>query len=108
MLLLMITIWRLRILMKENRKRKLRVIVVFFLLFTLFGCSSYGTLSPMLPDFALDRPIRPTLVELDDNLQLPLPIAQNNILLIGYIEELEAYSDGWERFYNDLREEYTK
>ena len=94
--------------MKENRKRKLRVIVVFFLLFTLIGCCSYKSFSPMLPDFTLDKPMRPTLVGIDDNLQLPLPIMQNNILLIGYIEELEAYSDGWERFYSNLREEYRK
>lgn len=91
----------------KNRSRKLGIIVVGLLLFLLLsGCQSAKALSSYrLPPYSVTRPERPSLYEVDDNLQLPIPVIQNVILLQGYAKELEAYADGWERFYEELRSE---
>lgn len=62
---------------------------------------------PPLPDFVIARPTRPVLNQIDDGSQLPMSVLTNTILLQGYAKELEAYADGWEKFYMELREEYA-
>lgn len=91
-----------------NRKLGIILVLSFFLLFSMAGCVTEKVVrvSPNLPDYSPSRPNRPYLQEVDDGLQLPIPVLKNMVLIQGYAKELEAYADGWERFYDNLREEY--
>lgn len=93
-----------------NRDRKLGIIVSGLLLFLMLsGCqSNCSAFSYDLPPYSVTRPERPSLYEVDDNLQLPIPVIKNTILLQGYAKELEEYADGWERFYEELRSELNE
>lgn len=96
----------------ENRIRNLNIIlIVFFLLLTIsifvISCSSVRTSSITSPKFNLIKPVRPTLNEIEDDVQIPTSILNNTVLLIGYIEELETYSEGWENYYQQLTEYYN-
>lgn len=94
----------------RNRNRKLGTIIVGLLLFPLLsGCQSSGSsFSYDLPPYPVIKPERPSLYEVDDSLQLPVPVIKNTILLQGYAKELEEYADGWERFYEELRSEMNE
>lgn len=90
--------------------RKLGIIITvlgFVLLFPSCVITEKEFIQPSLPEFALNRPSRPNLLTIADDTQLPVPVLTNTILLQGYARELEAYAEGWEEFYTELREEYA-
>ena len=96
----------------KNRNRKLSIIfltVMLLLLINIFAsCQTERVIervTPSLPTYAPTKPKRPKLIEIEDDIQLPISVIQNQILLEGYAKELELYSYGWEEFYQDLREE---
>ena len=64
-------------------------------------------IQPPLPEFSIIKPTRPSLLTVEDGIQLPMSVLTNQILLQGYAKELEAYAAGWEKFYMELREEYA-
>ena len=88
--------------------RKLGIIIVSCLLLCM-SCQTERTILiyPPLPEFVINRPTRPILNQVEDGTQLPMSVLTNTILLQGYAKELEAYADGWEKFYMELREEYA-
>lgn len=88
--------------------RKLGIIIMLTLVILLLqSCviTEREFVQPSLPEFIIDRPNRPNLLDIADDTQLPIPVLKNTILLQGYARELEAYADGWEEFYSKLREE---
>lgn len=95
----------------KNRNRKLSIIfltVMLLLLINIFAsCQTERVkrVTPSLPTYTPTKPERPKLIEIEDDIQLPISVIQNQILLEGYAKELELYSYGWEEFYQDLREE---
>ena len=96
----------------KNRNRKLSIIlltVMLLLLINIFAsCQTERVIervTPSLPTYTPTKPERPKLIEIEDDIQLPISVIQNQILLEGYAKELELYSYGWEEFYQDLREE---
>ena len=98
----------------KNRNRKLSIIfltVMLLLLINIFAsCQTERVIervTPSLPTYAPTKPKRPKLIEIEDDIQLPISVIQNQILLEGYAKELELYSRGWEEFYDGLREEFN-
>lgn len=93
-----------------NRKLGIIMVLSFFLLFSMTGCATEKVvwISPFLPDYSPSRPTRPVLNKVEDGVQLPISALDNLILLQGYAKELEAYADGWERFYERLREKHEE
>lgn len=90
--------------------RKLGIIITvlgFVLLFPSCVITEKEYVQPSLPEFIISRPSRPNLLDIPDDTQLPVPVLTNTILLQGYARELEAYAEGWEEFYTELREEYA-
>ena len=88
--------------------RKLGIIIILALVNLLLqSCviTEREFVQPSLPEFNLERPARPYLLDIADDTQLPVSVLTNTILLQGYARELEAYADGWEEFYSSLREE---
>ncbi len=93
------------------RDSKLGIIITvlgFVLLFPSCVITEKEFIQPSLPEFALNRPSRPNLLTIADDTQLPVPVLTNTILLQGYARELEAYAEGWEEFYMELRKEYAR
>lgn len=91
--------------MKGNSKLGITLLMILILL--LFpNCMTIERehIQPSLPDFGLMRPSRPSLLPINDDAQLPVPVLKNIILLQGYARELEAYADGWEEFYEELKD----
>ena len=97
--------------MKINRNRKLNIVPLLIFLLLLSSVTSCQTervierVAPSLPSYTPTKPERPKLSVIEDDVQLPISVIQNQILLEGYAKELELYSYGWEEFYQDLREE---
>ena len=95
----------------RDRNRKLGVIlmlVVVYLLYTITSCAT-SKREFFLPSFEPVRPDRPILLEVsEDDSQLPVPVKENTVLLTCYIEELEAYADGWEAYYEEVKNEYIQ
>ena len=97
--------------MKRNRNRKLNIVPLLIFLLLLNSVTSCQTervierVAPSLPSYTPTKPERPKLIKIEDDVQLPISVVQNQILLEGYTKELELYSYGWEEFYQDLREE---
>ena len=92
----------------KDRNRKLGVIlIVVFLLYTIIGCAT-NKREFFLPSFEPVRPDRPILLEVEDGSQLPVSVKENTVLLTCYIEELEAYADGWEAYYEEVKNEYIQ
>lgn len=90
----------------KNSVRNLGIVILAFCLLSLLLCSCSTPVSSSLPEFSLVRPHKPQLQTVDNNIQIPNAVTNNTILLIGYIEELETYAEGWESFYNNLRNNY--
>lgn len=98
--------------MKINRNRKLNIVplLIFLLLFSVTSCQTERVIervAPSLPSYTPTKPERPKLIKIEDDVQLPISVIQNQILLEGYAKELELYSFGWEEFYEGLREEFN-
>lgn len=98
--------------MKNNRNRKLNIVplLIFLLLFSVISCQTERVIervAPSLPSYTPTKPERPKLIKIEDDVQLPISVVQNQILLEGYAKELELYSRGWEEFYDGLREEFN-
>lgn len=98
--------------MKINRNRKLNIVplLIFLLLFSVTSCQTERVIervTPSLPSYTPTKPERPKLIKIEDDVQLPISVVQNQILLEGYAKELELYSRGWEEFYEGLREEFN-
>lgn len=88
--------------------RKLGIIIALALVSLLLqSCviTEREFVHPSLPEFIIERPVRPNLLTIADDTQLPVSVLTNTILLQGYAKELEAYAAGWEEFYTSLREE---
>ena len=68
------------------------------------GCSSVQYIKPELPEFGVGRPERPSLSKAEG---VPIEAAMDLALMIGYAEHLETIIDGWESFYEGLREIYV-
>lgn len=98
--------------MNKNRNRKLNIVplLIFLLLFSVISCQTERVIervAPSLPSYTPTKPERPKLIKIEDDVQLPISVVQNQILLEGYAKELELYSYGWEEFYEGLREEFN-
>ena len=98
--------------MKTSRNRKLNIVplLIFLLLFSVISCQTervIESVAPSLPSYTPTKPERPKLIKIEDDVQLPISVVQNQILLEGYAKELELYSRGWEEFYDGLREEFN-
>lgn len=98
--------------MNKNRNRKLNIVplLIFLLLFSVISCQTERVIervAPSLPSYTPIKPERPKLIMIEDDVQLPISVVQNQILLEGYAKELELYSRGWEEFYDGLREEFN-
>lgn len=98
--------------MKINRNRKLNIVplLIFLLLFSVTSCQTERVIervTPSLPSYTPTKPERPKLIKVEDDVQLPISVVQNQILLEGYAKELELYGRGWEEFYDGLREEFN-
>ena len=98
--------------MKINRNRKLNIVplLIFLLLLSVISCQTERVIervAPSLPSYTPTKPERPKLIKIEDDVQLPISVIQNQILLEGYAKELELYSRGWEEFYDGLREEFN-
>lgn len=98
--------------MKINRNRKLNIVplLIFLLLLSVISCQTERVIervAPSLPSYTPTKPERPKLIKIEDDVQLPISVVQNQILLEGYAKELELYSRGWEEFYEGLREEFN-
>jgi len=91
--------------MKRNRKLSIISILVFLLLFPICGCVHERIVNviPDFPPFTPSRPVRPELLLVEDGVQLPSSVIANLILLQGYARELEEYAEGWEAYYEDIR-----
>ena len=88
----------------RDRNRKLGVILALTLVFLLWLVSCETNKSKFfLPSFEPVRPNRPVLLEVEDGSQLPVSVKENTVLLTCYIEELEAYADGWEAYYEEVK-----
>ena len=98
--------------MKKNRNRKLNIILLLIgilLILTIASCQTQRVVervTPSLPIYTPVKPERPKLIKIEDDVQLPISVVQNQILLEGYAKELELYSCGWEEFYEGLLESY--
>ena len=99
--------------MKINRNRKLNIVLMLIFLLLLSSVTSCQTervierVTPSLPSYTPTKPERPKFIKIEDDVQLPISVVQNQILLEGYAKELEFYSRGWEEFYDGLREEFN-
>ena len=99
--------------MKINRNRKLNIVPLLIFLLLLSSVTSCQTervierVAPSLPSYTPTKPERPKLIKIEDDVQLPISVIQNQILLEGYAKELELYRRGWEEFYEGLREEFN-
>lgn len=99
--------------MKNNRNRKLNIVLMLIFLLLLSSVTSCQTervierVAPSLPSYTPTKPERPKLIKIEDDVQLPISVVQNQILMEGYAKELELYSLGWEEFYDGLREEFN-
>ena len=69
------------------------------------GCESVRYINPVLPDYQVSIPERPTLKAIED--EVPKEATDNLISMIAYAEKLEIVCQGWERFYAGLREIYN-
>ena len=93
--------------MKGHRKLITILISCFLLCVSCQTAERTIVIYPPLPEFVINRPTRPVLNQIDDGSQLPMSVLTNQILLQGYAKELEAYADGWEEFYMELKKEYA-
>lgn len=78
-------------------------ILILILSLTLMGCTSVEYITPTLPDFAPVKPTRPTLETVEE--EVPYEATINTIRLMEYSRLMEGYADGWETFYNQLKED---
>ena len=93
----------------RDRNRKLGVILTLVVVFLLYMTSCATDKKFFLPSFEPVRPDRPILLEVsEDGSQLPVSVKENTVLLTCYIEELEAYADGWEAYYEEVKNEYIQ
>lgn len=93
--------------MRDSKLGIIAMLLGFLLLFPSCVITEREFVKPSLPEFTIGRPVRPNLLRIEDGTQLPVPVLTNTILLQGYARELEAYAEGWEEFYTELREEYA-
>lgn len=91
----------------NNHFRDLCIIAAILIgLFTLLffsSCKSSETLTVAeLPAFTAARPDRPSLLQVEDDAQIPAVIVINQVRLQGYIQKLELYADAWEQYYIEI------
>ncbi len=94
--------------MKGHSKLVIITILSFLLCISCKTAERVVFIQPPLPEFSIIKPTRPSLLTVEDGIQLPMSVLTNQILLQGYAKELEAYAAGWEEFYMELREEYDR
>lgn len=80
--------------------RKNKILILSSSILILISCKTVY-ISPSLPNYEPMRPERPTLENVNE--EVPLTAVKNTIRLMTYAEQLEAYADGWENFYMELR-----
>ncbi len=81
--------------------KKIIPLVLIVLLISV-GCATRTEyIQPDLPCYDPIRPVRPKL----ENISVPVPVEvnRNTVKLMSYITQLETYGDGWEEFYEGLR-----
>ena len=93
--------------MKGHSKLGIITILSFLLCISCKTAERVAFIQPPLPEFSIQKPTRPSLLAVEDGIQLPMSVLTNQILLQGYAKELEAYAAGWEEFYKELRESYA-
>lgn len=93
--------------MKGHSKLGIITILSFLLCISCKTAERVVFIQPPLPEFSIIKPTRPSLLTVEDGIQLPMSVLTNQILLQGYAKELEAYAAGWEDFYKELRESYA-
>ena len=69
------------------------------------GCESVRYINPVLPDYQVAIPERPTLKNVEG--EVPKEATDNLISMIAYAEKLEIVCQGWESFYAGLKEIYN-
>lgn len=80
-----------------RRKNKILILTMLF----LTACKT-SYISPTLPSYEPIRPVRPSLEDVKE--EVPIGAIRNTVKLMTYAEQMEAYADGWEEFYTELRE----
>ena len=83
-----------------------KAVVIILVIFLLIGCKSVEYINPYLPEFAPVVPVRPELLEIPEETEIPKEANINLVLLMGYSKSLENVIESWERFYNELTKLY--
>ena len=68
----------------------------------LTSCETVHYITPDLPEYSITMPEKPTLRQVDD--EIPNEVVLNTLDLMFYAEKLEIIVNGWEQFYQGLRE----
>lgn len=85
-----------------------KILIIVSLLLSCVSCTvtKVEYLIPELPNFELIKPIKPTLEKMTITEDVPVEIMRNTQKLINYSKELEFHVEGWERYYEELKNEY--
>ena len=81
------------------------IITVLLTIGIITGCESVRYINPILPDYQVAVPERPTLKAVEGG--VPREATDNLISMIVYAEKLEIICNGWECFYAGLKEIYN-
>ena len=81
------------------------IITVLLTIGIITGCESVRYINPILPDYQVAVPERPTLKAVKG--EVPREVTDNLISMIVYAEKLEIICNGWESFYAGLKEIYN-
>lgn len=84
--------------------KKIKIIFLLMLTLLIVSCETVTYIAPNLPTFEPVRPQRPQLEEVTG--EVPEGAIINTVHLMEYSRELEVYSNAWENYYNNLREEF--
>ena len=85
------------------RRRISIVLFTVLMLLCLASCKTIVEVRAEIPEFNPMRPERPELVQVPADSVVAVQVNINMVKLISYIEQLEAYADGWETYYEELR-----
>lgn len=79
------------------------ILIAVLMVLCLASCKTVVEVRAEIPEFNPMRPERPELVEVPSDSVVAVQVNVNMVKLISYIEQLEAYADGWETYYEELR-----
>lgn len=78
------------------------LIMILLTLGILTSCETVHYITPDLPEYSIQLPEKPSLRQVDE--EIPNEVVLNTLDLMFYAEKLEIIVNGWEQFYQGLRE----